>query len=337
MKNIFIFLILGIFLLPGTCPAMGFSGQFHGVGYGPYHYDNQHPGTTIPADQIKEDLRHIWEANFRYLRTFTVADGMDQVPLLARRYYPDLKICLGVPEDGCTHDETKRQLDLAVSLANSYDNVVAIIVGDECLPGDVRAETPPHCPVSVATLCDDLKYVRERVKPSVIVTTNLSWGAAHDNHVPELKACSYIDVWMINIYPFYKGPPPPDPDRGIECTEQAIRDNLDWNYFEFNGLYSATGKQIMIGEHGWPTAGEDYGRSHPGINNQHLYFLFTTKWLKERNWPAFYFEFFDEPWKADPPEPGGIGPHWGLCFGNSARKWDLTGAVSPINAVLLLP
>lgn len=93
----------------------------------------------------------------------------------------------------------------------------------------------------------------------------------------------------------------------------------------------------MIGEHGWPTEGDDYGKSHPSIDNQHRYFLVTTSWLKEKNWSAFFFEFFNEPWKKNENEPGGIGPHWGLCYSNNARKWDFSGAISPINNFLFLP
>ncbi|MCX5890865.1 MAG: hypothetical protein NTY36_15670 [Deltaproteobacteria bacterium] len=335
MKKVITLLFLALVSLPANSLASGFAEQFNGINYSPYHLKDkvtnqwQQPGNTIPPDQIKTDLGLIAEGNFKYVRTFTVADGMDQVPVIAKTYYPNLKICLGVHEDGCKHDETQSQLDLAVAAANSNDNVAAIIVGDECLTGDARAEAPGHCPVSVATLGDDLKYVRERVKPAVIVTTDLSFGAAHDNHLAELKACPYIDVWMINSYPFYQ------PD-GTLCDEQAIRDNLDWNYNEFNGpdYYGSTGKQILLGEHGWPTAGGDYGISHPSIKNQALYFHITDNWLREKKWSAFYFEFFDEPWKSLDNEPGGIGPYWGLSYSNGARKW--ASAVPPLNLLLIM-
>jgi exo-beta-1,3-glucanase (GH17 family) len=328
MKKVITLLILALVSLPANSLAGGFAEQFIAINYGPYHLKDsgtqqyQQPGNTIPPDQIKTDLGLIAAANFKYVKTFTVADGMDQVPLIAKTYYPNLKICLGVYEDGCNHAETQRQLDLAIASANSNDNVVAIIVGDECLPGDARAGS---CPVLVATLCNDLKYVRERVKPAVIVTTDLSFGAAHDNFVQELKACPYIDVWMINTYPFYT-------PGGLPCEEKAIRDNLDWNYNEFNAqkYYGSTGKQILLGEHGWPTTGGDYGISHPSVPNQQLYFRVTSKWFQEKKWSAFYFEFFDEPWKSADNEPGGIGPHWGLSYSNGARKT----IVSPSNFLL---
>lgn len=99
MKKIFIMLIFGSILISGICQATGFSGQFHGVGYGPYHYDTQHPGTPISRTQIKKDLTLIWRVGFRHVRTFTVADGMDQVPSVAQEIFPDLKIYLGVYEN----------------------------------------------------------------------------------------------------------------------------------------------------------------------------------------------------------------------------------------------
>ena len=350
MKRWVILLLLSILGLPAGSVAGIITGQFHGIGYGPFHQAGQDPTstppTTIPSSQIQEDLGIISQARFIQVRTFALDNGLDQVADIAQKYYPRLKIWLGVYESSVDHDNpnnthaTRWQLNRAIELANTYDNVAGIVVGDECLQGDARAGD--HW-VTVNQLLADLDYVSQGliapgVRNRVVLTTDLSWGAAHgDNSDPNgnirqqlLADHQNIDVWMINIYPYYAGGDPP----GILCTEPEIRKNLDWNYNEFNGLFGSTGKPIVIGEHGWPTEGDDYGLSHPSIDNQRLYFLASSRWLRERTWSAFYFEMFDEPWKEKSQEPGGIGPHWGLCYGSGTPKWNLNGRFPIVNPLL---
>lgn len=350
MNRTIYLLLIGILTLPGLSLAGTVTEQFHGVSYGPFHKEGQSPDlyTYIPSAQIRADLGMISRANFIHIRTFALDNNLDQVPNIAEKYYPKLKLWLGIYESSVNHNDsnnthaTRWQLNRAVELANSYDNVVGIIVGDECLYGDARAGD--HW-ISAALLLEDLAYVDESlvtlgIRNRVVLTANLSWGAAHgdqsdlNGNIRQQLLANHnnIDVWMINIYPYYAGGYP----LGITCNETEIRNNLDWNKTEFTGLYGSTGKPIVIGEHGWPTAGDDYGRSHPSIDNQRLYFRVTSKWLRECNWSALFFEFFDEPWKANSQEPGDIGPHWGLCYSSGVRKWFLAGFPASVLELLLL-
>jgi exo-beta-1,3-glucanase (GH17 family) len=159
-------LLIGILTLPGVSLAGTITEQFHGVSYGPFHMEGQSPDlyTEIPSDQIRADLGMISRAHFIHVRTFALDNNLDQVPGISETYYPKLKIWLGVYESNVNHDDpddphaTLWQLDRAVELANSYDNVVGIVVGDECLNGDARAGD--HW-VSAAQLLADLDYVDE--------------------------------------------------------------------------------------------------------------------------------------------------------------------------------
>jgi len=307
-----ILLVISCFFLIAPGRAKAFPEPFIGINYAPYHYEGQRPGTPISDNQMRSDLEKISKNRFTYLKTYTVADRLHRLPEVALQEFPHLKFFLGVHEDNCQREETRRQLNLAIQAANSYSSVVAIVVGHECLQGDAKAG---ECPVTVSTLCSDMEYVKQHLNRSVIVTTDLSWGAAHDNHTEALKNCSHIDLWMINVYPYYKSP------GGILCDEREISINLDWNYWEFNGIYGGTGKQIVVGEHGWPSAGESYGLSQPSIENEKNYFHWTKRWFQQKNWSHFYFEMFDQPWKSG--EPGDIGPHWGLYDKDGYPKFQL--------------
>ncbi|MFP3868560.1 MAG: glycosyl hydrolase family 17 protein [Desulfobacteraceae bacterium] len=294
-----------------------------GVNYGPFHKDGQSPEfyTYIPPEQIRADLNLISGANFKFVKTYAVDNGLDQVVPLAAAHYPHLKICVGVYESSVNHEDphaphsTKAQLNQAIQLANSYPNVAAIVVGNECLYGDSQAGD--HW-VSVAQLMADLEYVRKNLtearRAQVVLTTGLSWGAAHGNQDEnghpindQLKTCGNIDVWMINIYPWYAG---------IACREADIYANLDWNYQEFNHIYGATGKPIIIGEIGWPSDGPPQGAAVASVDNEHHHTCWCSAWCAEKNWSAFLFEMFDEPWKSEPN-----GPYWGLYDKYGSPKW----------------
>lgn len=67
--------------------------EYLGICYGPYHYDGQAHKTPISKAQLEEDLSLI-ARNFPFLRTYTIADGMDQIVGVAAS--KGLKVALGV-------------------------------------------------------------------------------------------------------------------------------------------------------------------------------------------------------------------------------------------------
>jgi exo-beta-1,3-glucanase (GH17 family) len=274
-------------------------------------------------DAIKAALTIISNTGLKYIRTY----GLDKVVTIAQQFFPHLKICIGVYESSVDHDNpdnphsTRAQLIRAVSLANTHANVAAVIVGNECLKDDAQAAD--HW-VSAQTLLTDLAYVRDQLSPArrdqVVLTTGLTFAAAHGDTSDnggiirdQLKATpDNIDVWLINIYPFYK-------PGGIVCTKSAIENNLNWNSAEFNAIYSSTGRPVMIGEIGWPSAGSNYGLSVPGVENQKNHTRIAYQWLKDHQWSGFIFEMFDQPWKI---AEGDIGSHWGLYDKDGQEKWN---------------
>ena len=187
--------VLGIF----TSPAFGFIG----VNYSPFHYPGQSPNlaTPIPDSQIIADLQTIAQ-RFEIIRTYGVdaTTRLDRIVPLANANTPRLKVWLGIYENGTFNGAAnKTYLDTAISQANTYPNIDAVVVGNECLPGD-----PIGNPVSVAQMIADLQYVKARItNKNIKVTTCLTYGAAADNRGQQLAP--YCDVIMVNIYPFYGG------------------------------------------------------------------------------------------------------------------------------------
>ena len=147
MRRLCLAVFLGALIL--LCASPGFS--FMGINYSPFHYPGQSPdlGTPIPDDQIIADLRTL-STRFQVIRTYGVdsTTRLDRIVPLAAQHNPTLKVWLGVYENGIFNGAGNRTfLDTAITQANTYPNVSAVVVGNECLPGD-----PIGNPVSVAQM-----------------------------------------------------------------------------------------------------------------------------------------------------------------------------------------
>jgi glucan 1,3-beta-glucosidase len=307
------------------CPASGRAdgallAPFIGVNYGPFHREGQHPDAAaeLSERQILEDLQTISAAGFRWVRTYGVDHGLGRIVPLAHRFFPDIRIFLGVYVCGLNHDElrnprsTRAYLDEAVRLANRYRNVAGIVVGNECLAGEPEAcpQPPP-----VEQLTADLIYVKKGLAPearkTVVVTSALSMLAAVKNHATQGRpVAEHCDVVMVNVHPFF----------APAAAEQAVDSNLDASYRRLIQIYSPTGKPIVIGETGWPSDGPPNGPAAPGLASQAEFTRDLFGYARSHALSVFVFEMFDEPWKT---EAGGVGPHWGLFDQHGRPKFAL--------------
>jgi exo-beta-1,3-glucanase (GH17 family) len=285
----------------GATPA----GKFVGINYGPFHKSGQKPGTPIPDSQLISDLG-ILSQKFTYIKTYgdDQASNLNRVVPIAAAHFPRLKIYQGVFENASFNSSAnKTYLNTAVDLANQHPKTVAaIVVGNECLDTDSNPN-----PISVNQLILDLQYVHKNLtQTGVQIITELGYAAAQQYGV---QLAPHVDSMMINIYPFYA----PVPIGG------AIS-NLIWAYNMFESRFN--GKQVIIGETGWPSAGEPNGSAIPSVADEAKY---TQQAITSSNQlgSTFLFSAFDEPWLIS---QNSWGPHWGL--------WDASGNPKfPFNAI----
>jgi len=315
------FAIVLLLLLAGTPPvpdAAAAETPFIGVAYGPFRSEGQGPGGPPLDDRrILQDLELIHRAGFRHLRTFGTDTGLNRIPPLARRHFPELAIFQGVYACGLRHDDlgypagTRAQMEEAVRLALANDNVAGIIVGNECLPGE-----PEACPVpiSLAQLIADIELVRAKLKaggrPAVDVTSAMSMVAAVVAFESQgLPLAGHCDTILVNIHPFFAPSP----------AEQAAANVLS-SYRRLQQLYGPSAKRIVIGETGWPSAGPANGPAVPGGEHQRRFVRDLYLSVRAEGIRVFWFEMFDEPWKI---VSGGVGPHWGLFDRHGRAKFEL--------------
>ncbi|MBM3957745.1 MAG: hypothetical protein FJ313_06795 [Gemmatimonadetes bacterium] len=80
---------------------------------------------------------------------------------------------------------------------------------------------------------------------------------------------------------------------------------------------AAGGKEIIV-ETGWPSAGDPKGAAVPSPANAAEYFTGFTRWAEAKKVRYYYFEAFDEPWKAG--REGSVGAHWGIWESDGKLK-----------------
>ncbi|MGO9606875.1 MAG: glycosyl hydrolase family 17 protein [Candidatus Binataceae bacterium] len=280
-----------------------FAQTFIGIDYGPFHKDGQGPGTPIPDTQFTNDLT-VLAKKFTVIKTYgdDSASRLDQVVPIAKTL--GLKVYQGVFEDATYNSAgTTTYLDTAIKLANAYPNtVLAVVVGNECLPTDSNPN-----PVSATQLAADLQYVRSGLTPGspVQVTTGFGYQAAI-SYGPQLE--QDVDSVMINIYPFYAGP------NGVSIS--GAFSNLVAGYNMFVGMFT---KPVIIGETGWPSAGDDNGSAVPSTANEKIFTDAIFSGASQLG-STFFFEGFNEPWLS---VQNSWGPHWGLWNADRDPKFPI--------------
>src|SRR5262249_31956795 len=87
------------------------------------------------------------------------------------------------------------------------------------------------------------------------------------------------------------------------------------------------GKEVLIGEVGWPSAGRMREGALPSPSNQARVIQDTLAVASRENFHVNVIEAFDQPWKET--LEGAVGGHWGLLDGNNgALKFAWGAAVS---------
>ena len=328
-KKMFLLSLLCVLPLVFTANA-AVAARFLGINYGPYHH-GESPGTAITDAQFLADLQTMATKlpQYSYIRTYEVstASRMDQLVPLAAANFPNFKFAIGV-EVTTDAAKTQAQMQTAWNLANTYNNVYAIVVGNECTPSDTFN---PNRVADIQTLIGYINTVKSNLTNSnVKVTTGMSYGGANDYGNAVLNS---VDIMMVHVYPFYAGPGM----AGVDINN-AMTNLFDPSYGFTSFVNRFAPKEVVLGETGWPSAptGSPYGASVPSAQNQYVYTTNLTAQLTNRNYSGFVFEAFDEAWKTS---ENVWGPHWGLlnADGTSKGRFGIGGSASlPASLPLLL-
>jgi glucan 1,3-beta-glucosidase len=269
------------------------------VSYSPYRMSGQAPwdkDLVIPLEQIEEDLRAL-SHSFECVRTYSVAGGLAAVPAAARRVGMEVLLGLWIGRDAT---DNEREIAQGIALARNHaDTVRAVIVGNEVL---LRRELP----------AETLRGVIERVRQSV--PQPVTYADVWEFWLKNPKLASATSFITVHILPYWEDRPVP--------VERAVA-----HVVEVFGQVRAAfpGREILIGETGWPSVGRDRGGATPSRVNQARFIREFSAAAQDHRLPYNVVEAFDQPWKRR--LEGAAGGYWGLLDAAGEAKFPFRGPV----------
>jgi exo-beta-1,3-glucanase (GH17 family) len=256
----------------------------YGLGFSAYTgVQDPNLGFILTETQIKERLEIIAPYT-AWIRTFGSSLGMEHAAETA--YELGLLTAVGAWLDGddATNDEEMNNL---ISAAQAGFVDLAIVGSETIYRGDLTV--------------DELIGYIERFRlavPGVPVTT----AETYDVWLHNADLIDAVDVVMANYYPYWEGIHIDQAMSYVHNRHQMV-------------VVKAEGKNVIVSETGWPSEGDTIGQAVPTPENAVFYFLNFVSWASAEGVDYFYFEAFDEPWKAKYEGPQGA--HWGV--------WDEDG------------
>jgi len=264
-------------------PVAADPGRIQCVSYAPFR-GNDSPldeATRVPAGDIEEDLTKLARLT-DCVRTYSNENGLDQVPAIARRL--GLKVIQGLWL-GSDRKKNRARIDATVALAKQYrDTITAIVVGNEVL---LRGELA----------ASDIAQVLHEVKAATGVP--VTYADVWEYWLRNRELAEAVDFITIHILPYWEDFPISAEQAGAHVD--AIRSRV---------AASFPGKDILIGEVGWPSAGRMREGALPSPANQARVLEEVMARARANHYRVNLIEAFDQPWKRT--LEGTVGGYWGL-------------------------
>ncbi len=253
------------------------------ISYAPFR-DNQSPrdpDLEVSAEQIREDLVLVAGIS-RCVRTYSVDNGLDKVPEMASQ--TGLKVLLGI-WIGNNRVKNAKLIDTAVALSHKYpDTVAALVVGNEVLL---------HGDMTPSDLRELLLTVKARVNvPVTYADTWEYWLRYRDIQ-------DAVDFVTIHVLPYWDNIPTRAEDAAAKVA--AIHKQV---------AAAFPGKEVLIGETGWPSMGRMREGALPSRINQARVISEIRDVAKRDHFRVNLIEAFDASWKRY--WEGTVGGYWGL-------------------------
>jgi len=264
--------------------------QIDCVSYTPFfhfsHFNYNDTNRKIKPEWVEKDLKTL-SSYTHCIRIYTTLFGMDIVPSIAARYHINVIAGAEISDDP---DITRQDIDGLVQMANTYPNVIKILVGNEVLTiSEMKLRGVNVSPEELYYIIDSVKAKVK--KPVSSAETSYQWY----NH-PEL--IKHVDFIAAHIFPYWDG----------VRAEDALASTLK----TYNILHSSyPNKPIFIAETGWPSIGTSVKNAVPDKWASYQFLRDIWQRSQSEHFSYVIIEAFDQPWKENFHE-GKVGGHWGI-------------------------
>ena len=269
--------------LPMPQLLLGRGEKLYCVSYTPFRGTQTplNPSTVIPAAQIEDDLVRLAQIT-DCVRTYSVDFGLDQIAGIAAKH--GLKVMLGLWLSS-NLEKSRYQVETAVAIANKYPGTIrSVVVGNEVLlRGDMTA----------IDLANTIRAVKARIRVPV------TYADVWEFWLRNSDIANAVDFITIHILPYWEDSP--IAARDAVSHVETIRRQV---------MSAFPGKEVLIGEVGWPSAGRMREGALPSSVNQARVIQDVLALSKRENFHVNIIEAFDQPWKR--ALEGTVGGRWGL-------------------------
>jgi exo-beta-1,3-glucanase (GH17 family) len=232
------------------------------------------------------------------VRTYSALEGDLQIAALAQKH--GVKLWQGIWL-GADRAKNKLEMARAIEIARRYpDTVVRVVVGNEVL---LRRDLPP------AELIADIDFVKRAVRQPVAYADVWDFW----KQFPEIAP--HVDVMLIHLLPYWEDVP-----TGIDGAVAKV----DAAYHEMKRLFP--GKQIAIGETGWPSRGRERADAVPSRVNEARFLRGFLALSHAEHFDYNFIEAFDQTWKYE--SEGVVGANWGVFDAQRHVKIPVYGPIS---------
>ena len=252
----------------------------------------------IEVSQIEADLKNLAQ-RFDCVRIYSVGQGLHEVPRIAQQL--GIKVLLGM-WIGRSQSDNEKELTRAVDIARKYPSTIrAIVVGNEVL---LRGEQPASV----------IRTYIERVK-SAVPGVKVTYADVWEFWLRNRELADAVSFVTVHILPYWE-------DRPVEIGNAV--GHVSHIYQKVKN--ELKGKEVMIGETGWPSFGRQRQGAVPSLVNQARFIReFSVRAnLEKIDYNAI--EAFDQPWKRK--LEGAVGGYWGLYDSYDTPKFPFRGPVA---------
>ena len=280
--------------------TVGNAYHVHGLNFSPI-LSGQNGSTPITSTQLTARMTII-QNHTDWVRTFGASNGLEQAGAIAHKL--GLKIAMGawISTDLAANEV---EINNLIAAANRGEADILIVGSETMLRAD--SGTTPF-PGAENALIGYLNRVKSAVPANLPVTYADTYNTllGHPNLV---AACQ--GVLFANYYPYWE-------------KVRVDKAMLDLNTKHQQVVAIAGGKNVIVSEAGWPSAGDPKGDALPSLDNASFYFRNFVSWARSNNIDYFYFEAFDSVWKASYPQLyQTVEAHWGVWDGSDNLKYGM--------------
>lgn len=253
---------------------------------------------SVTPEAIEEDLTNL-KAITSCVRTYSIGQGLDKVPEIAEKL--GMKVLMGIWL-GRDPEANAKEIEIGIATAKKSPNSIrAVVVGNEVL---LRRE------LSAETLNTIIRTVKVQVPIPV------TYADVWEFWVQNRSLADAVDFVTVHILPYWEDEPV-----GASAAASHVIDIRE----EVGDIFK--GKDILIGETGWPSAGRMREAAFPSASNQARVVQEILTQAHDKGFDVNLIEAFDQPWKR--VLEGTVGGHWGILDADSRKpKFGLGTPVS---------